>query len=40
VLVVHNQRKDNPVKYKDFEVMTGRWRLTQTVEWGPGDLEV
>ena len=40
VLVVHNQQKDNPVKLKDFEVMTRRWRLAQTNDWGPGDLEL
>ena len=40
VLVVHNQQQDNPVKFKDFEVMTKRWRLAQTNSWGPGEREL
>ncbi|MEO0795607.1 MAG: arylsulfatase [Verrucomicrobiota bacterium] len=39
-LVVHNQQKDNPVKYKDFEVLTEDWRLAQSTEWGEGALEL
>ncbi|MEM1108367.1 MAG: arylsulfatase [Planctomycetota bacterium] len=39
-LVVHNQQRDNPEKYKDFSVMTPQWRLTQTNDWGPGRREL
>ncbi|ADE53527.1 arylsulfatase [Coraliomargarita akajimensis] len=39
-LVVHNQQKDNPQKYKDYEVMTEDWRLAQSSEWGEGTLEL
>ena len=28
-LFVHNQRVDFPVKYKEFQVLTERWRLDQ-----------
>ncbi|MBT3374086.1 MAG: arylsulfatase [Lentisphaerae bacterium] len=34
VLCVHNQQRDTPVKYKDFQVMTSDWRLAQTAQWG------
>ncbi|MEM0913311.1 MAG: arylsulfatase [Planctomycetota bacterium] len=39
-IVVHNQQRDNPEKYKDFEVLTRDWRLIQTTEWGPGRREL
>lgn len=39
-LVVHNQQRDNPEKYKDFEVLTADWRLVQTKSWGPGRREL
>ncbi|WOO39597.1 arylsulfatase [Rubellicoccus peritrichatus] len=39
-LVVHNQQKDNPVKFKDYEVLTEDWRLAQSSEWGEGTLEL
>ncbi|GLI26634.1 N-acetylgalactosamine-6-sulfatase [Agromyces rhizosphaerae] len=39
-LVVHNQQRDNPTKYKDFAVLTRDWRLVQTTEWGPGRREL
>ena len=29
ILFVHNQRVDFPVKYKEFQVLTERWRLIQ-----------
>ncbi|MEM1026943.1 MAG: arylsulfatase [Planctomycetota bacterium] len=40
VLIVHNQQRDNPEKYKDFTVMAQHWRLVQTTEWGPGRREL
>ncbi|MEM6313449.1 MAG: arylsulfatase [Planctomycetota bacterium] len=40
VLVVHNQQRDNPVKYKDYAVLTRDWRLVQTNDWGPGRREL
>ena len=39
-LVVHNQQVDTPQKCKDFAVMTDRWRLVQTTQWGPGRREL
>lgn len=39
-LVVHNQQRDNPQKYKDYEVLTEAWRLAQSTEWGEGTLEL
>ena len=39
-LLVHNQQVDTPEKYKDFSVMTDRWRLVQTTQWGPGRQEL
>ncbi|MEO0963850.1 MAG: arylsulfatase [Planctomycetota bacterium] len=39
-IVVHNQQRDNPEKYKDFEVLAGDWRLVQTTEWGPERREL
>jgi len=39
-LVVHNQQVDTPVKRKDFAVMTDRWRLVETKQWGPGRREL
>ncbi|MEM7806771.1 MAG: arylsulfatase [Planctomycetota bacterium] len=39
-LIVHNQQRDNPEKYKDFEVLTRDWRLVQTTEFGPGTREL
>ncbi|MBB6431741.1 arylsulfatase [Algisphaera agarilytica] len=39
-IVVHNQQRDNPEKYKDFAVMTRDWRLCQTTDWGPGRREL
>ncbi|WP_353827729.1 arylsulfatase [Agromyces sp. SYSU T0242] len=39
-IVVHNQQRDNPVKDKDFAVLTRDWRLVQTTEWGPGRREL
>ncbi len=32
-LFVHQQQVDDPVKYKDFAVMTDRWRLVYTGRW-------
>lgn len=39
-LCVHNQQRDIPQKYKDFEVITRRWQLVKTTEWGSGELEL
>ena len=36
-LLVHNQQKDKPKKYKDMAVMTPLWRLTVTEQWGPDE---
>jgi len=30
ILFVHNQRVDFPVKYKDYQVLTDKWRLVKT----------
>jgi hypothetical protein len=32
-LIVHQQQADDPLKYKDFAVMTDRWRLVRTGRW-------
>ena len=34
-LFVHNQQRDRPKKHKDLQVMTRRWRLAVTEQWGP-----
>ncbi|NKB65436.1 MAG: sulfatase-like hydrolase/transferase [Candidatus Latescibacteria bacterium] len=34
-VIVHQQQVDKPVKYKDFTVMTDRWRLVRTGRWRP-----
>ena len=39
-LLVHNQQLDTPQKHKDFAVITDRWRLVQTTQWGPGRREL
>ncbi len=39
-LVIHNQQRDNPEKFKDYEVLTRDWRLVHTREWGPGRREL
>ncbi|RME43204.1 MAG: N-acetylgalactosamine-4-sulfatase [Chloroflexi bacterium] len=40
VLFIHNQQRDKPKKYKDTEVLTERWRLAVTEQWGPGCREL
>jgi hypothetical protein len=39
-LIVHNQQRDTPLRYKDFQAMTSEWRLAETTQWGPGKREL
>ena len=39
-LVVHNMQLVEPKKYKDFAVMTSRWRLVGTQRWQQPEPEL